>query len=73
MKTNMSKTDAAIRVLLAVIFISLFFTNTVQGAYAYGLLVIGIIFGVTSLFRFCPLYTLFGISTCPIDPSQKAK
>lgn len=65
MKKNMSSTDRTIRVILAVIFGALFFTGTVSGVLGYVLLVLGVIFVLTSFVSFCPLYALVGISTRP--------
>jgi hypothetical protein len=36
----------------------------VEGTVANVLLVLGAVFLLTSIISFCPLYTLFGISTC---------
>jgi Protein of unknown function (DUF2892) len=64
MKHNMGNTDRIIRVLIAAVIAVLYFTNTISGTFAYVLLGIGIIFLLTSLVSFCPLYTLFGTRTC---------
>jgi hypothetical protein len=66
MKANMGSTDKIIRILLAAIFVTLYFTNTVTGALGIGLLVFAAVFVLTSLVSFCPLYTLIGFSSCPI-------
>lgn len=64
MKKNMSSADRIIRVLLAAVFAVLYFTGTVTGTLGLVLLVLGGVFVLTSLISFCPLYTIFGISTC---------
>ena len=64
MKKNMSSTDRIIRVLLAAVFAILYFTGTVTGTLGLVILVLGGVFVLTSLVSFCPLYTIFGISTC---------
>jgi hypothetical protein len=66
MKTNMGKTDRVIRILLALVFGALYFTQTVTGVAGYVLLGLGAIFILTSVVSFCPLYTLFGIKTCAV-------
>lgn len=63
MKKNMGNTDKAIRLLLAAVFVVLLFTRVVSGIPAIVLFVLAVIFVVTSLLSFCPLYALFGIST----------
>ncbi len=61
---NMSKADAAIRISIAAIVAILFFTGAVEGTLAIVLLVVAGIFLLTSFISFCPLYRIFGISTC---------
>ena len=65
MKKNLGNTDRIIRLLLAGIFALLWFQNIVTGTWAIVLLVLAAVFVVTSLVSFCPLYALFGISSCP--------
>jgi len=65
MKKNMGTADRVIRILLAVVFSVLYFTNTVTGTFGIVLLVLGGVFLVTSLVSFCPLYSLVGLNTCP--------
>ena len=67
MKKNMGNTDRIIRLLLAVVFAVLYFTNTVTGTVGIILLVLGAVFVLTSFISFCPLYSIFGISTCPAE------
>ena len=64
MKANMGTTDKIIRFALAAVFAALYFTGTVTGILGIVLLVFAIVFVLTSLVSFCPLYTLFGINTC---------
>jgi len=64
MKKNMNTADSVIRALFALIFFTLYFTHTVTDILGIVLLVLGGIFLLTSLIRFCPLYMLFGIRTC---------
>jgi hypothetical protein len=63
MKKNMGNADRIIRILLAVVFGALYFTNTVTGTFGLILLILGIVFLLTSVISFCPLYTIFGITT----------
>jgi hypothetical protein len=64
MKKNMGSTDKIIRLIVAVVFAILYFTNTVTGTFGLILLVLGAVFVLTSLISFCPLYLPFGINTC---------
>jgi hypothetical protein len=63
MKNNISSMDRIIRTVVAVIIGVLIFTNVVGGTFAIILGVVAVIFLVTALIGFCPLYTLFKFST----------
>lgn len=63
MKKNMGSMDKAVRILAAIIVISLYFGNLISGTLAILLLIIAGIFILTSFVGFCPLYLPFGIST----------
>jgi hypothetical protein len=65
MTKNMGSTDRIIRIIAAVAFSALYFTGTVTGTLGIVLLVLGVVFLLTSSISFCPLYLPFGISTCP--------
>lgn len=65
MTTNMGSTDKIIRILIAVVIAALYFTNTITGTLGIVLMVLAVIFLLTSLVGFCPIYKIFGISTCP--------
>ena len=66
MKKNMGSADRIIRIILAVVFGVLYFTGTVTGTLGIILLVLGGVFLLTSLISSCPLYSLVGLSTCPV-------
>ncbi len=64
MKKNLGNPDRIIRLLLAAIFIYVYYAGIATGTLGYVLVVLGAVFALTSLLSFCPLYALFGISTC---------
>ena len=64
MKKNMGSTDKIIRILIAAVIAILYFTGTITGTLGTVLLIVGIIFLLTSFISFCPLYAPFGLSTC---------
>lgn len=66
MKKNMGTTDKTIRTIIAAIIAALYFTGVVEGTLALVLLIVAIIFAVTSLINFCPLYKLIGVNTCKV-------
>lgn len=59
MKVNVGKTDRLIRLVLGILLLGLFMLD---GNIKY-LGILGIIFILTSIIRFCPLYTIFGVNT----------
>ena len=66
MKNNMGNTDRIIRVVIAAVIAILFINNIITGVLAYVLLVVGVIFLLTSLVGSCPLYSFLGINTCRV-------
>ncbi len=64
MKQNMSSLDRNVRWVLALVMAALYFTGTVTGTLGIVLLVATVIFAVTGMVKFCPLYSVFGMSTC---------
>ena len=63
MKKNMGNADRIIRVIIAVIIGTLYFTKVISGTLGIVLLVLAIVFVLTSLISFCPLYLPFGLNT----------
>lgn len=59
----MGQADRIIRTIAAIILLVLYFSKVVTGTLGIVLLVIAIVFLLTSLISFCPLYKLFGIKT----------
>jgi fatty acid desaturase len=70
MKKNMGAADRIIRVIIAAIVGVLYFTGTISGTLGLVLLLFAGVFVLTSLISFCPLYALFGISTCPYKRTE---
>ena len=60
MQVNVGSADRFVRVLAGLVILSLFFFLEGAGRY-WGL--VGLLPLATGLFRFCPAYALFGIST----------
>lgn len=63
MKKNMGKLDRALRVIVAIVFGVLYFTHKVEGAMGMTMLALGVVFLLTSLVSFCPLYVPLGMNT----------
>jgi hypothetical protein len=64
MNKNMGSTDKLIRLVIAAVIAILFYMNIISGTIAIVLGIFAVIFALTSLISFCPLYTLVGINTC---------
>lgn len=70
MTANLGNVDRVIRLVLG---LALFFAPLLNippiwssGAFAFGSMAVGLVLTATALFRFCPLYSLLGISTCKL-------
>jgi hypothetical protein len=61
---NMGTLDRINRVAIAVVIAVLYFSGNLSGLTATILGLLAVIFVITSLVSFCPLYILFGLSTC---------
>jgi uncharacterized membrane protein YtjA (UPF0391 family) len=66
MKKNMGTADKVVRIILAIIAAYLYYSGIVEGTWGIVLLVLAIVFVLTSLISFCPLYALVGLNTCPV-------
>jgi hypothetical protein len=64
MKKNIGLTDKAIRVLMGVIIAALYFLEIISGTIGAVLVILAIILLLTSLLNFCPIYRVFGWSSC---------
>jgi hypothetical protein len=63
MKQNMGTADRVIRTLIVLLIGVLYFTETISGTVALILGLLAIVFLLTSIIGFCPLYTPLKIST----------
>ncbi|MDP4285234.1 MAG: DUF2892 domain-containing protein [Bacteroidota bacterium] len=63
MKANMGILDKLVRIIAAIAIAIFYFTNVISGTVAIILLIVAGIFIITSFISFCPLYSIFGIST----------
>ena len=61
MKKNMTSVDRWIRSILAATAVTLYFTHVITGTTGIVILVIAIVFLLTSFAGSCPLYSVFGI------------
>ena len=66
MKCNIGETDKTVRWILGLIILILGFV------YKSWFGLIGLVLIITDIIGFCPLYTIFRISTCKEHPVKKA-
>lgn len=64
MKKNMGSADRLIRTLIALILVVLYLMEIITGTLALILMIVAVVFVLTSLISFCPLYTILGVNTC---------
>ena len=67
MAANVGGIDRVIRIVVAIALLSLVFVLEANARY---LGLIGLVMLATGVFRFCPAYTLFGFSTCPMKETS---
>lgn len=66
-KTNVGGIDRVLRIVVGLVLLALFFLYP-DASWRY-LTLIGIVPLATGLMSTCPLYSLFGMSTCPVKKS----
>ena len=71
MSANVGTIDRGLRLIIGVIAFALLFVEPFAslgwGLEKIGLLAVGVIMIGTSSIKFCPLYRIFGLRTCPVD------
>jgi Inner membrane protein YgaP-like, transmembrane domain len=64
MAANVGSIDRTVRIVAGLAILALFFV--LQGNLRYWAL-LGFVPLLTGIFRFCPAYSLIGVSTCPMN------
>lgn len=70
MKTNEGTADRLVRIVLALVLLGLTFATPMGENTAWVLWGLSAILVLTALWGFCPLYAVFGITTCSVKPKQ---
>lgn len=65
MKANVGGIDRIVRIVIGLVLITLAVTGTV-GWWGW----IGVVPVLTGVFRFCPAYLPFGMSSCPMKKPE---
>lgn len=63
MKKNMGIADRGVRTVVAVVLIALYTTGVITGTLGIVLVVLAIVFLLTSFMSFCPIYLPLGLNT----------
>jgi hypothetical protein len=71
MQKNVGPVDKVIRLSIAAVIVILYYTEVVSGVFGLILLGVGGISILTGFMKFCGLYRLLGISTCPKKDEEK--
>lgn len=72
MTTNVGPTDRIIRLVIAALAVIGAFVAGLGSVAGIILLVVAVVLAGTAYLRFCPIYTPFGLSTCPA-PGKDAR
>ena len=64
MKKNMGSPDRILRLIVVAALVLLNVTGTITGLWATVAIVAAVIFTLTSITGFCPIYALIGVKTC---------
>lgn len=71
MKKNIGTTDRIVRIVLALVFIALYFTGNITGLIGIALMILSVVFVATGFMSFCPLYAIFGLNSCPAKKTSE--
>ena len=70
MKKNVGSIDKVVRVIIAIVAGALYFTGTVTGVLGYVALGVGVIMLATAVMGRCPIFSIFGMSSCPLESKE---
>lgn len=74
MMTNVGVLDAAFRLFVAALLLAWsygeFGLTAPSLSFAWGLWLVGLLFGITGLFRYCPIYAIYGTHSCAPMPDD---
>ena len=75
MKKNVGSIDRIVRLVAALVIVGLLVSKTVAISSVLGIVlaIVAVVFAGTALASSCPLYSLVGLSTCPIDTVKQSE
>lgn len=59
--------DRVIRLVIVIALLTLYFTGVVSGLLGTIFIVASVIFTMTSILSFCPIYAVLGLKTCKVE------
>lgn len=69
MSLNVGNLDRILRFIVGLVLIVIPFATSLSlfdaNLFKYGSVVVGLVLVATAAMKFCPLYRIFGIQTCP--------
>ena len=65
MTVNVGNIDRISRLVAAVVAVVVALAIGISSVGGIVLLIVGLVLAATALVKFCPIYRLFGMSTCP--------
>ena len=71
MRKNVGSIDKLVRLLIAIALIVLFYLEIITGTLGIIALVLALVLSITSLVSFCPIYALFGLSSCEKEKTKE--
>ena len=66
MNANVGRTDKIVRLVLALVAFGFALVAGIGTALGIVLLLVGVVLAATAFTGFCPIYRVFGMSTCPV-------
>ncbi len=67
LKKNVGNVDRIIRAIVGIAALAAFFMASTTGLLHWIYLIVGVIGLATAAMSSCPLYSIFGIRTCPLE------
>ncbi|MCV6630180.1 MAG: DUF2892 domain-containing protein [Flavobacteriaceae bacterium] len=63
MRTNVGNLDQIFRIVVAVLIGVAYYMEYISGTIGVVLVIAAVVFLLTGIFKFCPLFALFGVSS----------
>ena len=70
MSHDVGGVDRAVRIVMGFALLVLGFLHIATGPLAIAAYIVGAVALITGLFRFCPVWSIFGINSCSTGPTQ---